>query len=243
MLPVSIIGVNIKSKEIKEYSSKRETKKDGFCHAHVHSSCEKLGKQHKGYLWFLKEDFNSRLLEQALELNKAPRKTCKKEDLRTEKLCKKCNKVKPIKEFSTKRKQFSCKKCNALYAVEYRKNNPEKIKKARKNYKHIPGPKQLYYKIAGNLRTRLYLALKNNYKKGSAISDLGCSIEELKSYLESKFQPGMTWDNYGRTGWHIDHIIPLASFDLTNKEELLKACYYTNLQPLWAEQNLKKGVK
>ena len=74
-----------------------------------------------------------------------------------------------------------------------------------------------------------------------------CKIEkrvaELRDYLESKFQPGMTWDNWTTNGWHIDHIKPLASFDLTDREQFLRACHYTNLQPLWAIDNLKKGSK
>ena len=71
--------------------------------------------------------------------------------------------------------------------------------------------------------------------------DLGCTIKELKIYLESKFQPGMTWENHGRFGWHIDHEVPLSSFDLTDREQFLKACHYTNLQPLWWNENLSKG--
>ena len=70
---------------------------------------------------------------------------------------------------------------------------------------------------------------------------MGCTEVELKTYLESKFQPGMSWDNYGRTGWHIDHIRPLSSFDLSNADEQARACHYTNLQPLWAKENLSKG--
>ena len=73
------------------------------------------------------------------------------------------------------------------------------------------------------------------------MSDLGCTIPELKQYLESKFQEGMTWENWGVHGWHIDHIIPLSSFDLTCREQFLKVCHYTNLQPLWAKDNLSKG--
>jgi hypothetical protein len=85
--------------------------------------------------------------------------------------------------------------------------------------------------------------LKKNAKSGSAVRDLGCSIEQLKQHLESKFQTNMSWNNYGPTGWHIDHIIPLSKFNLSIREELLKACHYTNLQPLWAIDNICKGNK
>jgi hypothetical protein len=98
-----------------------------------------------------------------------------------------------------------------------------------------------YYKLTMCLRERLNKAIINNQKSGSAVKDLGCTIPELKQYLESKFQEGMSWDNHGLHGWHIDHITPLASFDLTDREQFLKACHYTNLQPLWAKDNLKKG--
>jgi hypothetical protein len=60
-------------------------------------------------------------------------------------------------------------------------------------------------------------------------------------HLESKFQYGMNWDNWSFEGWHIDHIVPLASFDLTDRKQLLLACHYTNLQPLWAIDNFSKG--
>lgn len=103
--------------------------------------------------------------------------------------------------------------------------------------------------IKTKLRSRLSVALKKKYKSGSAIADLGCSIEELKQHLEKQFYPNtetgeiMTWENYGKFGWHIDHIRPLANFDLTKRKEFIKACHYTNLQPLWAKDNIKKGSK
>jgi hypothetical protein len=99
----------------------------------------------------------------------------------------------------------------------------------------------LDFKLRRVLRSRLSHAVCG--KAGSAVRDLGCSIEDLKKYLECKFQDGMTWDNYGLHGWHIDHIIPLSSFDLTDREQFLKACHYTNLQPLWAKDNLIKGSR
>ena len=70
---------------------------------------------------------------------------------------------------------------------------------------------------------------------------MGCSIESLISHLESQFKDGMSWDNYGYYGWHIDHIIPLSS--VSSEDEVYKLCHYTNLQPLWAEDNLKKSNK
>lgn len=99
------------------------------------------------------------------------------------------------------------------------------------------------YRLTCVLRSRLNQSIRNCQKSGSAVRDLGCSIEELKSYLESKFQPGMAWDNWSKTGWHIDHIVALSRFDLSNPEELKKACHYTNLQPLWAKDNLRKSNK
>lgn len=75
----------------------------------------------------------------------------------------------------------------------------------------------------------------------SAIAALGISIEEFRSYIEGKFQPGMSWDNYGK--WHLDHIQPLKLFDLTDEAQAMRACHYTNLQPLWALDNQKKWCK
>lgn len=97
------------------------------------------------------------------------------------------------------------------------------------------------FKIACNLRARLHRALKNNQKVGSAVRDLGCSIPEFKEHIEKQFQDGMTWENHGIHTWHLDHIKPLSSFDLTDRSQLLEAVHYTNIQPLWAKENLRKG--
>lgn len=135
------------------------------------------------------------------------------------------------------------------YHKEYYRNNKDKIKKRCKEYRRNRLRTDINYKLAGALRSRVNWALKNNQKAGSAVRDLGCSIEELKGYLEAKFYPNsetgemMAWDNWSLHGWHIDHIIPLASFDLTDREQFVKACHYTNLQPLWAKENIIKSDK
>jgi len=119
---------------------------------------------------------------------------------------------------------------------KYRETNKEKIAgRHRKRTATDPN-----YKLSNNLRVRLYGALKNNHKKGSAVRDLGCTVPELWDHLENNFQAGMTRENYGE--WHVDHIKPLASFDLTDREQLKKACHWSNLQPLWAEDNIRKGA-
>lgn len=97
------------------------------------------------------------------------------------------------------------------------------------------------FRVICNMRSRLHEALRSIKGKKRTIDWLGCSPEFLKQYLESKFQPGMTWENYGLNGWHIDHIFPLGKIDLSNEQQISKATNYTNLQPLWAVDNLKKG--
>jgi hypothetical protein len=136
----------------------------------------------------------------------------------------------------------------------YRENNKDKRKSRHKawhesnkdkvnSYYNNRRKTDIQFKLQAILRSRLYSAVKDNRKKGSAVKDLGCTIEQLKQHLESKFQPGMSWDNHTLDGWHIDHIKPLSSFDLSDRKQLLEACHYTNLQPLWAKDNLTKSDK
>ena len=80
-------------------------------------------------------------------------------------------------------------------------------------------------------------------KSDSTMNLLGCTIQEAREYLEKQFKEGMTWENHGHETWHIDHIIPCASFDLTDPEQQKKCFHYTNLQPLWAKENMSKGAK
>ena len=97
------------------------------------------------------------------------------------------------------------------------------------------------YKLIHTIRVRVKDVLRGHSKSDSTINMLGCTINELWIHLEKQFKQGMTRENHGK--WHIDHIIPCSSFDLTKPEEQAKCFHYTNLQPLWASENLAKGSK
>lgn len=142
---------------------------------------------------------------------------------------------------------------------KWRKENPEKHLKTKrkwrnknrdrvnecwnKNY-HSTYKKDPHFRLAKNLRHRVNKILLGINRSQKTLDLLGVSsVEEIKIYLESLFKNGMNWDNYGFYGWHIDHIRPLDSFDLTIETERLKAFHYTNLQPLWAKENMSKGKK
>ena len=131
---------------------------------------------------------------------------------------------------------------------DFLKKNPEKIKQYRENYKPRKrqqrkerGENDLIYNLINRMRGRFrkYLKTLNITKKNSTFEIVGCTPQQLKEHLERQFISGMTWEN--RNEWHIDHIIPLSS--AKTEEELYKLCHYTNLQPLWAEDNIKKSDK
>lgn len=138
------------------------------------------------------------------------------------------------------------------YLKEYRKS--DKQKEYKKKYRQLEKTKKyqneyfknrkdndIQFKLACNLRSRLYQAIKTGAKIGSAVDDLGCSIEFFKNHIEQQFKEGMSWDNHGE--WHLDHILPLSLFNLEDREEFRYACYYLNYQPLWAIENISKGNK
>jgi len=112
----------------------------------------------------------------------------------------------------------------------------QKIKYQKKRRKIDPN-----FKIVCYVRTRMYQALKSNSKNLSTMLLTGCDIEYLMYYLQCKFTKGMNWDNYGK--WHVDHIKPCSSFNLSKTSEQKKCFNYINLQPLWAKDNIKKGSK
>lgn len=117
----------------------------------------------------------------------------------------------------------------------YKKNNKEKVRiyerERRRNNKVL--------RLNDNIRRAISKSFENNgYTKNSSTAEiLGCSYDDFIQHIQSQFQEGMTWNNKGE--WHLDHIIPVSSYK--DEDELIKLNHYTNFQPLWAEDNMKKG--
>lgn len=144
------------------------------------------------------------------------------------------------------KKQRECILKNYDSYIEKRRLNREKNKEKINQRKRIRLLNKPLERLASSLRRRLRTKLRNQKAGALAHEYLGCTIGELKSYIESLFLEGMNWENYGSKGWHLDHIKPMCMFDLTKKEDLAIVCHYSNLRPLWAKDNLtrpKKGKK
>lgn len=181
------------------------------------------------------------------------------------KTCSACSVEKPVTDFYKRRASPDglhpkCKICKmAQDSNHYKKNRKKIIAQVMKRVKDNPDAYNAYrrdlrkrkeatdlnYKLSRRLRSRLYNAVLGLTKAGSAVALLGCTVDALRSHLEASFYPHpttgetMSWDNYG--DWHIDHIQPLNAFDLADRVQLAQACHHTNLQPLWAIDNLTKG--
>ena len=176
--------------------------------------------------------------------------------------CKECKRkyyLKNKKEILKKQKEYrnDNKEKIAKRDKEYRFNNFEKLKRKKKIYlkknaekikvrhcKYMRKKRETdkLFKLSDNTRSLIrssFLYTNNCGKISKTEKILGCSYEKFKRHLESQFKEGMTWDNYGRNGWHIDHIYPVSK--ARDEEHLLELNHYTNLQPLWAKDNLSKG--
>lgn len=204
----------------------------------------------------------------AKEKNKAnPRKSVRRKYseeeiiIISEKLCIKCNTIKSPdlfhkNYFRIDGLQKQCKNCQKEYNLENRDrfntnrrkrfsdpcSNERKSAYKRRNQRIANDSN---YKIRLRLSRRIFEAVKNNNTKKAfcTLELMGCSPLKLTAYLESKFQLGMSWENYGMHGWHVDHIKPCCSFDLTDPEQQKICFHYTNLQPLWAKDHYVKSVK
>jgi hypothetical protein len=133
-----------------------------------------------------------------------------------------------IKEYCKLRKHK-----NRELLIKYKQDYPEKYRSQISKYNS---------KLSSRLRNYLLRALKsqNTKKYISAVDLVGCTMKELKLYIESQWLPGMTWANHTRKGWHIDHIKPTNTFDLTDIKQQKQCFHYTNLRPLWATDNLSR---
>lgn len=118
----------------------------------------------------------------------------------------------------------------------FQKNKKKIIEKQLQKRKKFPR-----VKIRHNLQSRIRMAIKRHNKALSTMLLVGCDIDYLMYHLQEQFAKDMSWDNYG--DWHIDHIKPCARFDLSSPSQQIKCFHYTNLQPLWAEDNWSKGAK
>jgi len=147
-------------------------------------------------------------------------------------------------ETKTYRKQYykEHRQEELFYCKKYSQSHKKEINTCNKNRKKT----DMNFKIRCNLRTRIWHGLKGDFKSLPTMFLTGCDIEYLMYHLQCKFAKGMSWDNHGngwhgKKEWHIDHIKPCASFDLSKPEEQRECFHYSNLQPLWAKDNMKKG--
>jgi len=127
------------------------------------------------------------------------------------------------------------------YDKKYYKENMVTIKATVKKNFYRRMEEDVSYKLLQRYRKRLWAAVKGHGKAAGTLELVGCSKEELSKHLESQFATGMTWDNYGK--WHVDHIVPCSSYDFSQEQQQIECFHYSNLQPLWAEDNYRKSNK
>lgn len=127
--------------------------------------------------------------------------------------------------------------------MKWRKKNIDRYTANKCRWDRENRKKNPFAAIMHSCRVRLNFVLAGRTKPATTAELVGCTREELLAHIERQFQPGMTWENRGRTGWHVDHIRPVSSFDPDDPDAIRAATHYTNLQPLWYSQNLRKGNK
>jgi hypothetical protein len=198
---------------------------------------EKKLKRNK---WRIDNNYNKNYYNLNREKEKLRKKESNKIHIKTIKNYYKANKEKLSLQSKLYYHNNKEKKC--ITEREYRRKNKDKInaRKRKLREKYVTNP---IYRIRYSVKERIrsFLNSRNMQKNNKTFEMVGIKPAELKYYLEKQFQEGMTWDNYGLYGWHIDHIIPISSAN--NEEELIKLCHYTNLQPLWAVDNIRKSNK
>lgn len=142
-----------------------------------------------------------------------------------------------------KRKYYaSNKEKKQKYDVLYRIINKDKIAAYKKAWEKLDRTK-VESIIKRNLRRRIVHVIRGAIKSDSTMNLIGCTIEQFISHIESQFSKGMSWENYGRYGWHIDHIVECHRFDLSDPEQQKKCFHYSNQRPLWWTDNLTRPRK
>ena len=155
--------------------------------------------------------------------------------------CKLCGDI-FITSLNHPNQSFCSRKCHKIDYDRRIETKEKKRIKARK-YMRTRRKNDIIFKIIHSQRHKINLLLRQDIKSASTLELLGCTPEALWSHLESQFQAGMTRNNYGRGGWHVDHKMPCVSFNLEDPEHQKKCFHYTNLQPLWEKENIKKGCR
>lgn len=145
------------------------------------------------------------------------------------------------KKCTPEQEEFNLRRKRA-FIRHWQKQNPDRVTIYRKNYarNRCARDENFYMRKALASRIRQALRKKCGLKSKRTMELIGCTVEYLRQHLEQQFQPGMSWDNWSISGWHIDHIRPCASFDLTDPIQQAQCFHYTNLQPLWAKDNMIK---
>ena len=131
------------------------------------------------------------------------------------------------------------------YQKKWRKENREKLRETKRNYEKTRKHNDPLYKLIANFRTAIYQVLKENsiQKNGHYFEVLQYTPEDLIAHLENQFTDGMSWENYGE--WHVDHLLPISLHNIQEigDEEFMKCWSLSNLQPLWADENIRKSNK
>ena len=187
------------------------------------------------------------------------------------KTCIKCGETKSLDEFHKDKKgKNSCKVCERERNKKYREANRDKERERKKKYRETHKDEIREYKkkyrethkeqkreydkkyrerrknnpnfmLAKSLRCQTYRILSGKIKPAKTLEMLGCSLEAFRAHLEAQFTEGMSWDNYGTGGWHMDHIRPCASFDLSDPDAVRVCFHFSNYQPMWESENCSKG--
>ena len=131
--------------------------------------------------------------------------------------------------------------CQDCYSINF--NETHREQRTTYTREHLKTPQGRLRRLCRDRVRDAINLYKLNVQLDSKFDLIGCTVSQLACHLESQFKPGMSWENHGKYGWHMDHIRPLASFDLNDPEQLIEACHYVNIQPLWARDNLRKGDK